>query len=119
MKKTMVGFTFAILLALAAAAAYAQQSVAGNWELSVQNMTIPMVLVQDGEKITGTLDTPHGLIPVKGELSKGKLKLTGDATDSHPIELLATATLNPDGSLSGTISANSMEMSFTAVRSAK
>jgi hypothetical protein len=119
MKKTTVGFGFAILLALAAAAAYAQQSCAGNWELSVQNLTIPMVLVQDGEKVTGTFDTPHGLIPVKGELSNGKLKLIGAATDSHPIEVLATATLNPDGSLSGTVSVNSMEMSFTAVRSTK
>jgi hypothetical protein len=116
MKKVIVGLSLVIVLALSTALVYAQQGVAGNWVLSVSVMSMPMTLTQEGEKVSGTIDSPHGVIPLKGEFSKGKLSLVGAATDAHPVDVAATGTLNADGSLSGNLSVNAMEMSFTAVR---
>ena len=116
MKKVFVGFVLAMALAMPAVALYAQQSVAGAWVMSVQGMSLNLVLAQDGEKISGTLESPHGEILLTGEFSKGRLTLSGVSTESHPVQFAGTATLNADGSLAGTISANLMEMTFTAVR---
>jgi len=118
MKNVMVGLVLAIVVVMSAVVVHAQQGVAGTWAVSVQGMSLEMVLAQDGEKISGTLDSPQGLIHVKGEFSKGKLTLAGASTDAHAVQVGATATTNTDGSLSGTISANLMDMNFTAVRSA-
>ena len=80
-------------------------------------MSLHLVLAQDGEKISGTLESPHGEIRLTGEFSKGKLTLAGASTETHPVQFAGTATLNANGSLAGNISANAMEMPFTAVRS--
>ena len=117
MKKLFGGFVLVTVLAVSAIALYAQQSVAGKWIMSIQGVSMRMELVQEGEKISGNIDSPHGVIPLTGEFSKGKLVLSGVATDSHPIQFTGTGTLRDDGSLSGNISVNLMEMSFTAVRS--
>jgi len=117
MKKVMVVLVLAVVLGVSVASAYAQQSVGGAWSVSIQGLSMDMVLSQDGDKVSGTLDTPHGLIQVKGDFSKGKLTLTGVTTDSHPIDMSLTATLNSDGALSGTLMAFQMDISFTAARS--
>jgi len=116
MKKVLVGFVFAIVLAASSISLYAQQSVAGQWTMSVHGMSLHLVLAQDGEKISGTLESPHGDIQIAGEFSKGKLTLAGVSTESHPVQFAGTATLGADGSLTGSASVNLMEMSFTAVR---
>jgi hypothetical protein len=116
MKKLSVGFVFMMVLAMSVVSLYAQQSVAGKWIMSVQGMSLRLVMTQDGEKISGTLESPHGDIPLTGEFSKGKLILAGASTESHPVRFAGTANLRADGSLAGNISANEMEMSFTAVR---
>ena len=115
MKKLIVGFVFMMVLA-AAVSLYAQQSVAGKWMMSVQGMSLRLEMAQDGEKISGTLDSPHGVIPLTGAFSKGMLTLAGASTEEHPVQFAGTATLKADGSLAGSISANLMEMNFTAVR---
>ena len=115
MTKVKVGFVFVIVLALAVVSLHAQQGVAGTWSLSVPGISMPMVLAQDGDRVTGTIESPHGVIQLKGEFSKGKLTLTGAPTDQHA-QVTAAATLGADGSLAGTLSVNLMEMSFTAVR---
>src|SRR5262245_34504367 len=115
MKKVTVFLVLAIVLGLSVVSAYAQQPVSGAWEVSIQGLTMPMVLSQDGEKVSGNLDTPHGLMQVKGDFSKGKLNLAGVTTDSHSVDMSLTATLNSDGTLSGTLTAFQMEISFTAV----
>jgi hypothetical protein len=118
MKKVTVVLVLAIVLGVSVVSAFAQQSVAGAWEMSIQGMSMPMVLSQDGEKVSGTIDSPHGIIPMRGDFSKGKLTLTGDATDSHSVDISVSATLNSDGTLSGTMAAFQMEMGFTAVKRA-
>jgi len=116
MKKVMVGFVLVIVVALSAISLLAQQGVAGTWSLTVPGTSMQMVLTQNGEQVAGTIDSPHGVIQLKGDFSKGRLTLTGVSTDEHPVQIAATATISADGSLAGTLSANHMEMAFTAVR---
>jgi len=116
MKKGLVGFVLAMILAMSAVVLYAQQSVAGTWTMSVQGMSLQLVLAQDGQKISGTLESPHGNIRLTGEFSKGKLAISGASTEEHPVQLAGTATLTAAGSLAGNLSVNEMEMAFTAAR---
>jgi len=114
-KKMFVVGIIALTLAMTAAVLYAQESVAGKWVMSVQELSLQMVLFQDGEKISGTLESPHGEIRLTGQFSKGKLTIAGEP-DSHAMQLSGSAVLLSDGSLSGNLSANLMEMKFTAIR---
>jgi len=118
MNKLMIGFGLLIALVLSAVALHAQQGVAGTWALSFPGISMQMVLAQDGERVSGSIDSPHGVIQLKGDFSKGKLTLTGEATAQHPVQISALATVAADGSLTGTLSVNLMEMAFTAVRAA-
>jgi hypothetical protein len=116
MKKLLVGFALVIVLAMSVVHLHAQQGVGGTWSLDAHGMSMTMVLVQDGEKISGTIDTPHGVIQLKGDFSKGTLTLIGTGTPEHPVDVTGTATLGKDGSLTGTLTANLMEITFTAAR---
>lgn len=57
------------------ATAYAQSSVAGAWELSIIGpegpITATATLKQDGENVTGSIETPQGVAEMKGTY-KGK-----------------------------------------------
>lgn len=116
MNKVFYGLAIAAMLALSAIALHAQQSVAGTWTMSVHGMSLQLALTQDGEKVSGTLESPHGTIRLAGEFSKGKLAISGSTTDVHAVQLTGSATLTADGSLAGNLSVNQMEMTFTAVR---
>jgi hypothetical protein len=63
---------FALVLSVAT---FAQGSVAGAWDLSINGPQGPInaaaTLKQDGDAITGTIDSPQGTVPVKGTI-KGK-----------------------------------------------
>ena len=115
MKKKWTGLMMVGVLALSSVLAYAQESLAGSWVISLAGLSMPLVLTQQGETISGTLDTPHGLLMLKGNFAKGKLKLSGAVHESGSADI--SATLQPDGSLSGAFSMNQMDMPFTAVRS--
>jgi len=94
MKKLFVGFVLmTMVLAMSAVSLYAQASVSGQWIMSVQEMSLRLVLAQNGEKISGTLESPHGEIRLTGEFSKGKLTLSGASTDEHPVVFAGSATL--------------------------
>jgi triacylglycerol lipase len=115
MKKKWIGLMMVGVFALSFVSAYAQESVAGSWVLSLAGLSMQLVLTQQGETTSGTLDTPHGLLTLKGNFVKGKLTLRGAVHESGSADI--SATLQPDGSLSGAFSMNQMEMPFTAVRS--
>jgi hypothetical protein len=55
--------------------AYAQSSVAGPWELTINGpegpITATATLKQDGENVTGSIETPQGVAEMKGTY-KGK-----------------------------------------------
>jgi hypothetical protein len=57
------------------ATAYAQSSVAGAWELAIIGpegpITATATLKQDGENVTGSIETPQGVAEMKGTY-KGK-----------------------------------------------
>jgi hypothetical protein len=65
---------------LAASFAAAQAGVTGKWKLNFQTeqgaVDADMTLKQDGEKVTGTLDSPQGQAPLEGTYKGGKLVLS-------------------------------------------
>ena len=116
MKKLLVVFALMVVLAMSSVLVYAQQSLAGEWMMSVQGMSLHLALAQNGEKISGTLESPHGDIRLTGDFSKGKLTLSGASAEPHAVHLAGAAIVAADGSLAGSISVELMEMNFTAVR---
>jgi hypothetical protein len=96
-----------------------EKSVAGGWTVSVQEMSLHLVLMQKGKSITGTLENPHGgLIPVTGEFARGQIKFRGKSQGgSVEIELSATGNVKADGSLAGNLTSNVGDMEWSAVRS--
>ncbi len=115
MKKMFAVSALAFVFAMSAVVLCAPQSVAGKWVVSVQDISLQMVLLQEGEKISGTLESPHGEIRLTGNFTNGKLTLAGEP-ESHSVQFSGSAVLLSDGSLSGNMSANQMEMKFTAIR---
>ena len=118
MKKIIVGFVLMMVMAMSTALVYAQQSMTGQWTMTVQGMALNMVLAQDGEKISGILESPHGPISLTGNVSRGKLTLSGSSAEPHAVHVAGTANVSADGSLTGSLSVEQMEMTFTAVRGA-
>ena len=107
----------AVVVATLATAAYAEEkSLAGNWTFAVEGMKLAMTLEQSGKAITGTLESPHGVIPLKGEFDKGTVTLSGASNDVNHLELSAKGTLQHDGSLAGELTMNVGTMTWTAVR---
>ena len=104
--------------ASASALGAAEQDLTGTWVMSVQDMTLGMVLTQTGTKIQGTLESPHGPIAVKGEFDHGTITLSGTspAGSDLQIALSATGSVQTDGSLAGHLTSNVGEMSWRAVR---
>jgi hypothetical protein len=57
---------------------FAQTTVAGDWELTIQSPTgtrsMPLTLKQEGETVTGLFKGPQGELPVKGTFIGDELK---------------------------------------------
>ena len=57
----------------------AQPGLTGDWELAIVTPqgpnTVNLSLTQDGDKVTGMLETPLGSLPVEGTSSEGNVKL--------------------------------------------
>src|SRR4029078_10175067 len=78
-KTAIVDASFVLSLA---SAAFAQNSVAGSWELSVDSPqganTSTLTLKQDGAKLTGELGSAMGSTPVTGTFSAGSVAITAN-----------------------------------------
>jgi len=118
MKQLVVGLVLMTVLVWTGRPVVAQQSLAGDWTMSVHGMSLRLVMAQKGEKISGTLESPHGEIRLTGEFTKGKLTLFGASMEENPVQFTGTASLTAEGGLSGSLSVNQMELAFTAVRAA-
>ncbi len=109
-------FLGAVVLAIAAFAASPadakQKTVAGNWTLTTENLPLRLVLTQKHGTVTGTLDYPHGApFRLTGGFTHDMLTLSGDsAGDNFTVHLDATASLNADGSMAGTIHLRFVEL---------
>jgi hypothetical protein len=113
---TKLAFAAAIAMAVTVAA----DGVAGKWSMTVDTgpahgiTTMGLTLEQDGNKVTGTLQSPHGDVPVSGELAKGALTLA--TTDSSEMKATIHGKLSDDGKLAGYLSTTRGDMKFTAER---
>jgi hypothetical protein len=78
-KTAIVVASFVLSLA---SGAFAQNSVAGSWELTVDSPqganTSTLTLKQDGDKLTGELGSAMGSTPVTGMFSAGSVAITAN-----------------------------------------
>src|SRR5262245_45105287 len=74
----MTRASFVLAALLFAVPTFAQTTVAGDWELTIQSPTgtrsVPLTLKQEGETVTGMFKGPQGELPVKGTLVGDDLK---------------------------------------------
>jgi hypothetical protein len=120
MRKAFAILFIVLVMTMTSGSVYAKEkSVAGGWTVSVQEMSLHLVLMQKGKNITGTLENPHGgLIPITGEFASGQIKFHGKSQGgSLQIELSATGGVQTDGSLAGNLTSNVGDMEWSAVRS--
>jgi hypothetical protein len=70
----------AFVLAVAPARPFAQGSLGGDWEITVNtpqgSNTFNLTLKQDGDKLTGGLTSPIGAVPVAGTATSDTVALT-------------------------------------------
>lgn len=98
-------------------------SVAGAWNMTVtgpdgQPMPVTATFKQDGKKLTGTLVGPQGEVALEGEYAEGKIKFgVSVPSDSGPMNIGFTGTMQNDGSLSGMAAGPFGEIPWTAVKS--
>ena len=111
-------------LLAAAPAAVAQGSLTGDWELAIVTPqganTVNLSLAQDGDKVTGMLQTPLGTLPVEGTSSEGVVKLGASVkVQGNGIDLALNGKLSADG-MSGMVKLGDFgEFPFTGKRAPK
>lgn len=71
------GICLVVALAVTASVStYAQNSIAGGWDLTINGpegaITATVTLKQDGEKVTGSIESPQGTAELSGTF-KGKV----------------------------------------------
>jgi hypothetical protein len=127
----MKTFTSATLLVFCAAAVAVDAqgnraqtpSIAGRWIITTSDdgphgkVSMPLVLTQDGRKVTAKLIPPHGEeLSLDGEFANRELKLaTAAEKGTHPAVTLQ-AKLRDDGALAGVVSGPMGDVTWTAAR---
>lgn len=117
-----IGTRLVVMIALVAGLSVLsaeEKSIAGTWTLTAEGYTMSMVLTQKDKTIGGSLDSPHGPMPLKGEFVDGKLTVSASGENVHHLEVELTGTLRADGTLAGDLTSNVGNMSWTAVRDSK
>lgn len=109
MKRAVAVALMIVVATLAAHSANAKEkSIAGTWTLSVEHLGLKLVFAQKNQKVTGTLDWPHG-DPIKllGAMSGDTLTFSGDsAGENFTVHVDSTGSLKADGTLTGTLKAH-------------
>jgi hypothetical protein len=109
-----------ITLAASVTFAYAREKgVSGRWTLSAEGYVLDLVQAQSGTKISGTLQGPHGPMPLKGQFAKGRITFSGGGPNGigGKEEFSATGVLQSDGTLVGELtSSTSGKLTWNAVR---
>lgn len=111
-----------VILAATLGAQSKPATLTGAWDLETKDsphgaMTLGLVLTQDGAKVTGKLMIPHaGEIPLAGEFASGKLAMSTPPGGDHALRL--GATLKDDGTLTGYVSSEMGDMTWTGTRAA-
>ena len=100
----------------------ADATVTGTWTMNVEggphgNVTMGLVLKQEGTKVTGTFSSGHSAdMEVAGQFKDGQLDVETKGGDSR---IIFSAKLKADGTLSGSISSEMGDMKWTASRQAE
>jgi hypothetical protein len=120
MKHMIVGSVVVLTFAASETLAHAKgKGVSGTWTLSAEGYVLPLVLVQSGTKISGTLEGPHGPMPLQGQFAKGRITFSGGGPNGigGKEEFSATGVLQSDGMLVGDLtSTTSGKLTWKAVR---
>jgi hypothetical protein len=105
-------------------AAHAQSGVAGDWEITLNtpqgSNTVNLSLTQDGDKVTGDLNSPMGSVPVTGTSTGGALAITAHIDiQGTALDLGLNGKLEGEA-LNGTVKFGDFgEFPFTGKRAAK
>ena len=83
------------LVLLAAAPAFAQTTIAGDWDMTINSPqgsnTVKVTFKQDGEKVDGLFKSPQGELPFTGTLTGDELKFTFSIPfQGQPLEIAIT-----------------------------
>jgi hypothetical protein len=103
---------------LVSASAYAQTSVAGAWDLSINGpegpITASATLKQDGENVTGSIETPQGVAEMKGTYKGKALNMSFTIqTPNGPLDIKVTSEVD-GASMKGVIDFGMGMADFTA-----
>jgi hypothetical protein len=106
------GAMFLAITFSVASNAAAPKSIEGAWTLSIETMSLRMVLALSGRNLSGTLDYPHGApFQLKGRFDDGALAFSSDsAGENFTIHIEATGSLKSDDTLEGTIVAHIVDL---------
>ena len=99
---------------------YAQESVAGAWDLSINGPQGPIsaaaTLKQDGDAVTGTIDSPKGTVPVKGTVKCKTLAISFSIDGPQgPLEVKVNGEVEGDA-MKGVIDFGMGTADFTAAK---
>jgi hypothetical protein len=117
-KTAIVAASFVLSLA---SAAFAQNSVAGLWELTVDSPqganTSTLTLKQDGDKLTGEMGSAMGSTPVTGTFAAGSVAITANLdVQGTSLQLGITGKVDAD-TMNGSVKVGDFgEFPFTAKR---
>jgi hypothetical protein len=98
-----------------------REDLTGKWTMKVSggphgDAAMSLVVKQQGEKIAAEFNPGHdGDIPMTGTFVKGALTMESPANDDGA-KITMKAALKPDGSLSGFLSSQMGDMTWTAAR---
>jgi hypothetical protein len=109
-----------LIASIPAMTAAQQHGVGGRWTMTADGHALTLSLTQNDKTITGTLDSPHGAVPLKGEIAGGTFTFSGKSDFAeHPLEVSVKGSVQEDGSLAGTLTSNVGNMNWSAVRDPK
>jgi len=99
-------------------------TLTGEWTFTAEGYVMPLSLRQEGTRLSGTLQISHGALPVQGEVKKGLLHFSGwsdgggirHSDDSNEINLFAIGSVQPNGSLEGTLVSTVGNLTWRAER---
>jgi hypothetical protein len=102
--------------------AKAAPSLAGKWDLWVNTeqggVGSTLDLKVEGTKVTGTMVSERGSVPVQGEVAEGKLKFwITIESNGGSMRIGFNGAPKEDGSLAGTLDTQGYQANWTATRS--
>lgn len=115
---------FSVALSLIAVTSAAAQSISGAWDGSMNTpggaRPVILMLVQDGEKLTGTVKRPSGDAPLEGTVKGTEVKFRYMINyGGNSITMAVTATMSGASEMKGLVDiAGQVQEEFSAKRAA-